>query len=666
MSKRHTIEEVDKTIQLFSLKNNVKLIRLSEYININTPMKIKNIDTGVIAEITYKQLYKALKTNKKIFALMLCEHQHCSYIECIHQRAKLIESELIDIYINSDKVQLDIAEKLNIHPSQAAHILTELEINKKYEKERRQRKANQAFCYNPFEDMDANAHWLLGYILADGCIGDLKRDSLRKSLNITSVDLELIQHCCNIFKLDYSYIKVTRSNRNIKSGEIHTYYSLNIVDNHVVDSLMNLGVIPRKSYEDTTKLQIKSEFKFDFLRGLFDGDGSASSGMFSVTGHKSYMRLLTTYFPSLKYTEKGRSNLADLYVTSVGQSIWLYNKMYHDGYLPCLTRKREKLYEMIKNLELTKVDDFTKTDNLIPVCDLNVHGSHTFFANDIYVHNCDFNAEEIRIPALWSGEPAWVEAFKSGNDVHKATAIAIWGEENYDKSKRKKAKQANFGILYGMTARNFANDFGISLEEGEEFVNQFKTGLPTLFNWVAAVEKMAMKQGTVSTMFGRPRRVKHWLESNEIGLVNFGKRTAINTIIQGTGADILKLVMIKLFEQFYKTENMSYLKHIRFKNTIHDEINYQIRKESLAPILKTVLKIMRVRLEGWPFPMEVGLSLGNRWGQSVDFKFNTETLEVIEPKYDPYFPEEEESKEVEESEPEETITQELNWSENNY
>lgn len=285
---------------------------------------------------------------------------------------------------------------------------------------------------------------------------------------------------------------------------------------------------------------------------------------------------------------------------------------------------------------------------------------------DHYWVSIDFNAEEIRIPALWSGEPAWVEAFKSGNDVHKATAVAIWGEENYDKSKRKKAKQANFGILYGMTARNFANDFGISLEEGEEFVNQFKSGLPTLFTWVSAVEKRAAKDGTISTMFGRPRRVKHWMESNEIGLVNFGKRTAINTIIQGTGADILKLVMIKLFEQFYKTENMGYLKHIRFKNTIHDEINYQIRKESLAPILKTVLKIMRVRLEGWPFPMEVGLSLGNRWGQSVDFKFDTETLEVLEPKYDPYFPEEEESKEVEESEPEETITQELNWSENNY
>lgn len=217
-----------------------------------------------------------------------------------------------------------------------------------------------------------------------------------------------------------------------------------------------------------------------------------------------------------------------------------------------------------------------------------------------------------------------------------------------------------------MTARNFANDFGISLEEGEEFVNQFKTGLPTLFSWVSAIEKTAMKAGTISTMFGRPRRVKHWMESNEIGLVNFGKRTAVNTIIQGTGADILKLVMIKLFEAFYKTENIHYLKEIRFKNTIHDEINYQIKKESLEPILKTIMKIMRVRLDGWPFPMEIGLSIGNRWGQSVDFSFNTETLDIIEPKYDPYFPEEKHSEVVEETQPEDDITQTIDWKENSY
>lgn len=279
-----------------------------------------------------------------------------------------------------------------------------------------------------------------------------------------------------------------------------------------------------------------------------------------------------------------------------------------------------------------------------------------------YWVSIDFNAEEIRIPALWSKEPTWVNAFKNGEDIHKATAVAIWGAENYDKSKRKKAKSANFGILYGMTARNFAADFKMSLEEGEKFVQDFKNGLPILFQWVSIKEKEAKMRGTISTYFGRPRRVKYWLESDEFGLRNFGLRTVINTIIQGTGADILKLVLINLFKTFYKDKK--YTDIIRFKNTIHDEINYQIKKEYIRPFVKEVMKIMRIKLPNWEFPMEVGLSLGNRWGQSVDFNFDPNTLEIIEPKWDPYYPPEENTVEEVQEEPEEVKF--LTWEEGAY
>lgn len=252
-----------------------------------------------------------------------------------------------------------------------------------------------------------------------------------------------------------------------------------------------------------------------------------------------------------------------------------------------------------------------------------------------YWVSLDFNAEEIRIPALWSREPAWVDAFSSGKDVHKATAVTIWGEENYSKDKRKKAKGANFGILYGMTARNFKERFDMSMEEAEEFVNQFKSGLPVLFNWVSSIELKGEKYGTVYTMFGRPRRVKYWFGTGDWSWINFAKRTCVNTVVQGTGADILKLVIIKLFNQFYNLDK-PFTNLIRFKNTIHDEINYQITKNEKAfrPILKSVMNIMRVKLPDWPFPMEVGLSIGNRWGQSVDFNFDSKTLDVIGPKKD--------------------------------
>ena len=99
--------------------------------------------------------------------------------------------------------------------------------------------------------------------------------------------------------------------------------------------------------------------------------------------------------------------------------------------------------------------------------------------------------------------------------------------------------------------------------------------------------------------------------------------------------------MIKLFNEFYSSDPAhNYTALVRFKNTIHDEINYQIYKDkehnhnAFNQILKKIISIMRVKQPEWPFPMEVGLSIGNRWGQSVDFEFDTNTLEVIKPKGD--------------------------------
>ena len=293
---------------------------------------------------------------------------------------------------------------------------------------------------------------------------------------------------------------------------------------------------------------------------------------------------------------------------------------------------------LIPNAEELIVEGFNQ--------DLNIRSA--FLPDDDYYWvSLDFNAEEVRIPAIWSGEPAWVNAFKDGKDVHKSTAIAIWGEENYNKDKRKKAKGANFGILYGMTAHNFAPRFNISLEEAQEFVDSFKKGLPILTAWINFMEQTGEKQGYIKTMFGRPRRVRYWFDTKEWKWISFAKRTIVNSAVQGTGADILKIVMIKLFDELYLgkgkeidsfTSPVTGL--VRFKNTIHDEINYQIYKDkehnyaAFNKILKKIMNIMRVKQPTWPFHMEVGLSIGNRWGQSVDFDFDANTLDIIKPKGD--------------------------------
>lgn len=164
----------------------------------------------------------------------------------------------------------------------------------------------------------------------------------------------------------------------------------------------------------------------------------------------------------------------------------------------------------------------------------------------------------------------------------------------------------------------------MTLEEGNQFVEDFKASLPVLFRWVGIWEKVGEKNGYVTTIFGRPIRVRSYFESGEWKWKSYAKRLCVNGTIQGTGADIMKFCLIRLFEKFYKTNRTN---EVRFKNMIHDEINYQMRKDILFKVLPEVMDIMRFQLPTWEFPMEVGLEMGNRWGQSVPFRFTIEKVE---------------------------------------
>lgn len=246
--------------------------------------------------------------------------------------------------------------------------------------------------------------------------------------------------------------------------------------------------------------------------------------------------------------------------------------------------------------------------------------------DDKYWVSCDFSAQELRLPALISKEPLWTETFASGGDLHKEMSIRMWGKENYSKQKRKMAKKANFGILYGMTAKNFAEDFGMPLYEAEDLVRRYKETAPVLFNWVHENEKSIIETGTGYTICGRPRRLGWYLNfnnHNDRGLYNFGIRSCTNTVIQGSGADVLKISFMNIYDMFFKSEYIrTNRKYIKFLNTVHDEINYQVSKDNIRHIVPKIISCMRLWLDDWEFPMQVGLDIGTRWGQTVAFDYD--------------------------------------------
>lgn len=229
----------------------------------------------------------------------------------------------------------------------------------------------------------------------------------------------------------------------------------------------------------------------------------------------------------------------------------------------------------------------------------------------------DYAAEELRIAANLSREPNWVKAFTSGDDIHKSTACAIWGEEHYNRDYRKMAKYANFSILYGASSHSLYADsrYGFkSLQEAEDFYNKYKKALPTLFQWQDRLIYSARRKGMLQTFFGRPRRLRSYYENKQIGFAN---RSAGNTSVQGVAGDILKMVMIKLWKALFNNEEFK--NDVAWRVAIHDEIGYTIRATKLMRVLKIIKETQSVKLPEWPVEIITDPSVGWSMGRVYDF-----------------------------------------------
>lgn len=157
-----------------------------------------------------------------------------------------------------------------------------------------------------------------------------------------------------------------------------------------------------------------------------------------------------------------------------------------------------------------------------------------FLAPDEYVFfHLDYSGQELRIAAVMSGERVWLDTILNGGDIHKATAFAVWGEENYNRDLRKCAKFVNFGALFGGTEYTLQKQMGCSLEDAKEYRRQWRLSLPILVGWFDYMHRVGRKNGTVYTFFGRPRRVMEYFLSGKRKDVEFGKRTCVNTVVQG-------------------------------------------------------------------------------------------------------------------------------------
>lgn len=230
----------------------------------------------------------------------------------------------------------------------------------------------------------------------------------------------------------------------------------------------------------------------------------------------------------------------------------------------------------------------------------------------------DYDRQEIVIAANFSKEPVWIEALKEGADIHAVMATRLFGlipgqcsDKEWDQA-RKKAKTINFGIIYGLTPPGLAARLGISLKEGEELYNDFFSVLRSLKRWLDHTVYHAKKDRYVRTYWGRRRWIDRIMQDN----MGHAERVAMNTPIQGTGAEVTRLAMVYVNKWLHKYDPQ--LQKARMVYTLHDELGILIQDDYLLPVVMGVKKCMEFRVKSWEIQLSTGCKIGVTWGEQEE------------------------------------------------
>jgi len=230
--------------------------------------------------------------------------------------------------------------------------------------------------------------------------------------------------------------------------------------------------------------------------------------------------------------------------------------------------------------------------------------------DDHILLSADYSQIELRIVAAISGDPAMCEAFQQQKDIHTATAARVYSieESAVTKEQRYKAKSVNFGIIYGQGAFGLADNLGISRSEAKEIIDNYKRQFVNIQKYMDDMINFARDHGYVQTLMGRKRWLKD-INSANFTVRGYAERNAINSPIQGTAADMIKLAMIKIHKAFKERNFRS-----KMVLQVHDELVFDAVKEEAEIIKPVIIECMRNALIlPNDVPVEAEIGGGSNW-----------------------------------------------------
>jgi DNA polymerase I len=220
----------------------------------------------------------------------------------------------------------------------------------------------------------------------------------------------------------------------------------------------------------------------------------------------------------------------------------------------------------------------------------------------------DYSQIELRLLAHIAGEEAMLDAFRSGRDIHTATAASVFGisPELVSPDQRRAAKTINFGIIYGMSAFGLAKNLKISSKEAEAFISAYRERYPGVVRYTEETVSNALVTGKVETLYGRARFLPE-LQSRNYAVRENARRMAINARIQGTAADILKLAMVAVHRALADEHPDA-----RLLLTVHDELVLEV-PESQADAVAAVVKREMEGVAQLSVPLAADTGWGRNW-----------------------------------------------------
>ncbi len=235
--------------------------------------------------------------------------------------------------------------------------------------------------------------------------------------------------------------------------------------------------------------------------------------------------------------------------------------------------------------------------------------------SDWLFFSADYSQIDLRILAHLSRDPLLLEAFSADRDIHAFTASQIFGVELEDVTPemRRRAKTVNFGIIYGMAPYGLSRDLNISYQQAREFIEAYFDRYRGVDNYIKKSIAEAADRGYVTTLFGRRRYIPE-LKSDQENIRAFGERTAINTPIQGSASDIIKLAMIKISRELKAEKSRA-----RLLLQIHDELLFEAPEAEIEPLRAMVCPAMEGVME-LSVDLKTDIKVGSTWRDMVALK----------------------------------------------